>query len=455
MTRAAPVAVLGLGKLGAPLAAVLAQRGHAVIGVDVDAARVQQVREGRAPVNEPGLTDRLRQAGQHLTATTDTAAAVAASDITFIVVPTPSEPDGRFSLRYVLPAVRQIGQALRGRDREHLVVLTSTVMPGDTAGQVQPALEQAAGRACGATLGLCYNPEFIALGNVLAGLTRPDLVLIGESDARAGGALAALQRGVCENAPSIVRTSFINAELIKLAVNTYVTTKIAYANWLAQVCEGLPGADVDVVTAAIGRDSRIGPKYLTGGLGYGGPCFPRDNVAVAALSRSLGVEPALPEATDRANRGHVPRLVDLIVRVLPPGGRVGILGLAYKPDTDVVEEAQGLEIARQLLAQGVPLVAYDPLAAANAQRVLGGGVETAPSAAACAGACDVLVIATPCKEFAALRPTDLRRGSPRPTVIDCWRLLPRAPFEEAATYLALGRDMTESAVGSTAVEQAT
>src|SRR5690242_11523132 len=148
-----------------------------------------------------------------------------------------------------------------------------------------------------------------------------------------------LYRGVCESNPRIQRMSYVNAELTKISVNTFVTTKISYANMLAQVCETLPGADVDVVTAALGCDSRIGPKYLKGALGYGGPCFPRDNVAFSAMARANGVPALLAEATDATNRGQVPRLAAWIRERLPEGGTVGILGLSYKPDTDVVEES--------------------------------------------------------------------------------------------------------------------
>src|SRR5205823_507099 len=172
------------------------------------------------------------------------------------------------------------------------------------------------------------------LGSVVRDMLKPDMILIGEFDQRCGDILEELYAGMCESEPHIQRMNFVNAELTKLSVNTFVTTKISYANMLAQVCETLPGADVDVVTSAIGCDSRIGNKYLKGALGYGGPCFPRDNVAFSALARANGVPALLAEATDQMNRRQVPRLAELILSRLPEGGTVGILGLAYKPDTD-------------------------------------------------------------------------------------------------------------------------
>src|SRR4029079_1144357 len=282
------LSILGLGKLGAPMAAVMVHKGHTVVGVDLNPSYVAAIQEGRPPVNEPGLAAMIEGHRGRLSATRDTPAAVLATDATFIMVPTPSEPDGGFSMKYVLSAAEQIGAALRSKPDCHLVVLSSTVMPGCTGGELLPALEAHSGKKCGRDFGLCYNPEFIALGSVIRDMLNPDMILIGESDPRSGELLEELYKGVCDSNPRIQRMNYVNAELTNLSVNTFVTTKISYANMLAQVCERLPGADADVVTSAIGCDSRIGSKYLKGALGYGGPCFPRDNVAFSALARETG-----------------------------------------------------------------------------------------------------------------------------------------------------------------------
>src|SRR5579872_1702809 len=235
-------------------------------------------------------------------------------------------------------------------------------MPGSTGGTLLPALEAHSGKKCGLDFGLCYNPEFIALGSVIRDMLHPDMILIGESDPRSGALLEELYNGVCESNPRIQRMNYVNAELTKLSVNTYVTTKISYANMLAEICETLPGADVDVVTTAIGCDSRIGQKYLKGGLGYGGPCFPRDNVAFSALARANGAPALLAEATDALNKRQVPRLAALVMAHLPEGGTAGVLGLSYKPNTEVVEESQGLALAKYLAEHDVAVAVYDPAA---------------------------------------------------------------------------------------------
>jgi UDPglucose 6-dehydrogenase len=428
------VSVIGLGKLGSSLAAVIAHKGHTVVGVDVNPEFVRQVNAGRAPVEETGLQSMIEGCRGRLSATLDTRQAVAETELTHVIVPTPSGPDGRFSLKHVLEAMALVGSALRDKASFHVVSLTSTVMPGHTESRIKPVLEEASGKRCGVDFGLCYNPEFIALGSVIHGLLHPDFLLIGESDARSGDILEAFYGSICPGVKA-ARMSFVNAELTKLSVNTFVTTKISYANMLAQVCESLPGADVDVVTAALGLDTRIGRKYLRGALGYGGPCFPRDNIAFAALAREVGSPATLAEATDSLNRAQVARLERLVRSLLPPGATVGILGLSYKPATAVVEESQSLELARRLIEDGTRVAVYDPAAMTAARGILGDRVVYSASRDECARAADVLVVATPWDEFGALDPSVLRPGA---AVLDCWRILPRQRFAARGKYVVLG-----------------
>lgn len=432
------ISIIGLGKLGSPMQAVMAHKGHTVVGIDTNPRVVDALNNATAPVDEPGLQEMISANRARISATHDYDKALMSTDVTMIIVPTPSGPDGRFSMSYVLSAAERIGEVLRKKSKWHLVVLSSTVMPGSTGGTLLPALEEFTGKKCGPGFGLCYNPEFIALGSVIHDMLNPDMILIGESDERSGGILDEFYRGVCESNPRINRMNYVNAELTKLSVNTFVTTRISYANMLAQVCETLPGADVDVVTSAIGCDTRIGQKYLKGGMGYGGPCFPRDNVAFSALARSNGAPALLAEATDALNRHQVPRLGKLMLDRLPEGGTAGVLGLSYKPDTGVIEESQGVALAKHLLQAGARVVVYDPAAMDNARQQLVGRVTFASGAAECARQSDVLAITTPWPEFKNLQPSDFKRDSGVPVVLDCWRLLPRKKFEGLVDHLLLG-----------------
>jgi UDPglucose 6-dehydrogenase len=427
--------VVGLGKLGSPLAAMLAARGHQVFGVDSNPTVSTMLRQGRAPVPEPGLQELIEQAGQNLRVVDEIGEAVALSEVTYVIVPTPSADDGEFSLDLLASAVSAVGSAIATKKDPHVLTVTSTVMPGHCDGPIRETLEAAARRRLGADLGLVYNPEFVALGSVAADMGAPDLVLIGESDAWAGDLVESVARSICTNEPHVARMSLVNAEVTKLAVNTFVTTRISYANMLAEICECLPGADASVVTEALGYDSRIGSKYLRPATAYGGPCFPRDNVALSALARRLGVRAELAEATHRVNQHQVERLAAMVEQHVSPGeGVVAVLGLSYKPGTPVVEESVGLLLARRLARAGHKVVAYDPMAGTAARAALGAGVEMTDSLSGSISDAAVAVLATPWPEFA-----DLSSGAQGMRVIDCWRHVNPASAPPGGQLLYTGR----------------
>jgi UDPglucose 6-dehydrogenase len=432
------VSVIGLGKLGAPMAAAIAGRGLHVIGVDMDASKVEALNQSRPPVFEPGLAQLIHTSCGRLTATQNIEEAVRDSDATFIVVATPSEPGGGFSLKHVLPVCETIGRAVRSKPGFHLVVMTSTVMPGSTGGPVRFALERASGKQLGTGFGLCYNPEFIALGSVIRDFLNPDFLLIGESDPRTGALLESFYRQVCENKPAVARMNFVNAEVTKIAVNTYITTKISFANMMARICEQLPGADVDVVTSALGLDRRIGGKYLKGAISYGGPCFPRDNLALAALADQLGAPAEMARITHKFNQSQISWLADLAQRFAAPGESVGILGLTYKTNTDVVEQAAGLLLAQELTNRGVSVAVSDPAGLESASRTLGDRVRYCGDPKECVAASQVVVVAALWPEFERI-PTHewANRGAAR-TVIDCWRGLPHLGNADGVRYICLG-----------------
>ncbi len=417
MSQKQKISVIGLGKLGAPLLACFASRGYQVIGVDLDPRPVSLINQARSPAFEPGVPTLLRKNKERIRATRDYKEAILDSDFTFIIVPTPSQANGQFSNRYVKVAGREISKALREKMGFHLVALVSTVSPGSTEGELLPVLEKYSGKKAGRDFGLCYNPTFIALGNAIRTILYPDFILIGECDKKSGNMLEEFYQNLCPDHPPIKRMAMINAEITKIALNTYVTTKISYANMLAELCERVPGGNVDAVTDALGCDQRIGSKYLKGALGYGGPCFPRDNRALLSYGRNLGIPLPLAEATDKINQRQTSRLIKKIISLLPKRGRVGILGLSYKPDTNVVEESQGILLIKVLLRRGISVIAYDPRALENARKVLGDKITLASSGEECARQADLIVLITPWPEFRRIKKADLRNKK----VIDCWR----------------------------------
>ena len=300
---------------------------------------------------------------------------------------------------------------------------------------------------CGKGFGVCYSPEFIALGNVLNNLANPDFMLIGESDSKSGACLQKFHEKILPASVQKCRMTLENAELAKIAVNTFVTTKISYANMLAHICENVPGMDVSVITAAIGLDARIGRRYLGTGLGYGGPCFPRDNKALAVFAEKVGAHAHIARATDKINVLQAERLVRRIRSLcssLKRNGKkkVAILGLSYKQDTDVVEESQGMQIASRMAndRKMYSLVSvFDRTETLrSAQIELGNAVHYASSMAEAVSGADIVVIAVSDKRF--IPPlSSLKNGGLGIILADPWRLINESLLPSGLTYCTVGK----------------
>lgn len=410
--------VIGLGKLGASMAAAIASRGFTVTGVDIDPRSVEKLARGEAPVSETDLAAFIVANRDRLRATMDVAEAVAQSDVTFVVVPTPSDARGAFSTQFAEAAFESVGKALGAKKGYHVVVLTSTVLPGATRERLIPILERASRKECGRDFGACYSPEFIALGSVIRDFLNPDFNLIGEFDAKSGDVLSEAYRGIMTNAAPAHRMSIENAELTKITLNAYVTMKMSFANLVAELCEQIPSGNVDVVTNALGADKRIGRKYLTGATGYGGPCFPRDNLALAFFAESVGVRADLPRTVDDFNRTMPRRLMDRLGPILRGAKRVAVLGLAYKPNSHVTDESPGIALCQELHRQGFDVKAFDPLAGAAARTKLGSAASVVDDVETCVRGADVVLVATNDQTF-----RNLRSRFTNPVWVDFWRIL--------------------------------
>ncbi len=353
------VSVFGLGKLGACIAATFAARGFNVTGIDIDAEKVNRVNAGQPPVEEPLLAETIAAGRGNLRATLDVREAVG-TDVSFFIPPSPSLPDGSFSNEYLLKAMQPLAKAVREAGKKgHLFVSSSTTTPNACDSVLIPMLEKETGWKCGPDFGFCYNPEFIALGNVINGLLDPDMVLIGESQPEYGAALEAAYKKYNRNQPHVARMSIISAELTKISLNSYITMKISFTNQLRMIAEQFPKADIHVMLDALGSDSRIGKKYLRAGLSYGGPCFPRDNRLVAYTARQVGLSAPLAEATDRVNELAKESLLERVEKHAAKGETIVILGLSYKPDTYITEESAGLYLAQHLKRRGHKVLVHD------------------------------------------------------------------------------------------------
>jgi UDPglucose 6-dehydrogenase len=433
------LSVVGLGKLGACTAACFASRGFDVIGVDINKSSVDAVNNGKAPVYEPKLQELIDLSKDRLRATHDYGEAIKESDITFLIVPTPSGQDGHFSHRYLLDVLKHLSIALKKSNKEyHLFVIASTVSPGTTEEGLIPYIESVSGRKLNKDFGVCYNPEFIALGSVITDFLNPDVVLIGESNKFAGDRLEGIYKVVCEQKPYIARMSIISAEITKISLNSYITMKISFANTLANICESIPGADVDTITRALGADNRISPSCLKGGLSFGGPCFPVDNKAFAVFAQKYGVDALLAKTTETVNQLQFERLVELAMLHVPAdNNRVSVIGLAYKPNTPVIEGSPAIKLIESLLKKDIKIVAYDPLAMDNARAYFGSNVFYASSVKDCFSHSSISIITTQADEFKLINNSYIT-NTPT-TIIDCWRMLDPSKFDERVKYVMMGR----------------
>lgn len=430
------ISVVGLGKLGEPFAVCLAYRGFDVLGVDLDKAKIQNLNDGTVNTTEPNLQEYLNNCIDSFEATTYITRAIDETDVTFLLVSTPSNDDGSFSTRYLSAALDELGEWMATRSKTyHLFVIGSTVSPGTCENELIPALERHVDRD---RFGLVYVPEFVALGDCVNGFLNPDMVVIGRSGARSGLTAQRIYRQLCGFDIPVSKMSLTEAEILKVSLNFFLTLKISYANTLATICERFPGADVDVISNALGHDRRIAPKFLHGGLAFGGFCFPRD---VAAFDRLLQVDEPLPHvltwAVRSLNLRHNNQLFQKVLNLNPD--RVSVLGLSFKPGTPEIEASPSVYLVERLSNDGYNVSVFDPLAMDNAQQnwqdIPEGCINYESTATEAAGAAPLVVIATAWDGWRELQDTDFQEGA---TVIDCWRIMRHLEHSERVTWLPLG-----------------
>lgn len=432
------VSVVGLGKLGLGLAFCFADAGIETLGVDVDESLVNAINSDRTPVIEPLYDEYLAKARERFRVTTSHRDAIEQTDVTFILVATPSIGDGRFSNRYVKSALKSLAEAFgKSKKQRHLFVISSTVVPGSTEKTFIPIIEQYSGRKLGVDFDVCFDPDFVALGTVIKDFQHPDLVIIGETSSEAGELVANLHRTMCKNDPPIHRMSLISAEVAKVSLNAYITMKISFANTVANLCEQIPGADVDAITTSIGEDKRISPHYLRGGLAFGGTCFPRDTRAFMTISRQYGIDPVLIAAVEEVNVRQNSHLAQLVARQLTEEKKVSVLGLAFKDKTPVVEASPAVTLIQDLVIDDVDVTVFDPLAMESVKTIFDDEITYAGSIEECIRSSPVCVLTLMSCDYKEA--IEAFKPEAPLLVIDCWRQIDTRQVDKSVTVVALGR----------------
>jgi len=397
------VSVIGSGYVGLVTGMGFAKLGNEVIFVDVDEGKISMINNAEPPIYEEGLEELMREFKGKYRATRDYREAILNSKVTFICVGTPSRDDGSIDLTYVKQAAEEIGKVLKEKTSYHVVVVKSTVLPGTTENVVKPILEDESGKKAFKDFGLAMNPEFLREGVALKDFLNPDRIVIGVQDERTREILEKLYQPI--DAPKLF-TDIKTAEMIKYASNAFLATKISFANEIGNICKKL-GIDSWKVFEGVGLDHRISPHFFRTGIGWGGSCFPKDVKALIRKAEEINEDPIILKAVVEVNERQPLKLVELLKKHVPElkGKTVGVLGLAFKPDTDDVRETRAYVVIKKLLDEGAKVLAYDPQAMKNFKRFypdVGERIEYASSAGNVLEKTEVVLIVTEWKEFEEL-----------------------------------------------------
>jgi UDPglucose 6-dehydrogenase len=420
------VAVFGAGYVGLVTGACFADLGHDVVVRDVDEGKIEALRGGGVPIHEPGLDEVLARSAGRLRFTTEVAEAVDGVEVVYVAVGTPPTYSGDADLSAVWTVVDELP-----RVGHRLVLAMKSTVPVGTGRTVRHRLDERGLR----NVGYVSNPEFTAEGTAVRDFMQPDRIVVGAFDERDAETVAALHSGI--DAP-VVRCDVASAEMIKLAANAALVTRISFINEIANVCE-VTGADVKTVAEGIGLDRRIGPSFLRAGIGYGGSCFPKDSLALKQLAASSGYHFQLLNAVIEVNELQKRRVIGKLERILGTlrGKKVALLGLAFKPGTDDMREAPSLVLAGRLLAEGARVAAWDPVADGSLHL---DGVEIASAALEALDGADAAIVVTEWPEIAELDWQEAATRMARPVVVDGRNLLDPVAMRAAGfEYEGIGR----------------
>lgn len=356
MSKKQKISFVGLGKLGLPLATNLAKKGRSVLAIDINSDLIANLKQGHTPWIETGLDNNIKEAAPNIVYS-DNYKGVADTDYTIILVNTPSIiEDGSFSNEYVIEVIKQTcNELVKNNSEGHHFILSSTVMPGSIKKIFIPLIEEITGWTLNDEFSFSYIPDFVAIGSVIKHFHEPDFMLVGSSSSDAGMDAFMLYACMLTNVPPTSYVTLEEAELAKVALNAYITTKISFANFLGLVAEKLDNVNVDNVTSAIGQDKRIGGLYFKAGGPYGGTCFPRDTWAFLELAKQVGLDADQMKANEGINNS----VIDNIVEQIKPSYKVGLVGLGFKPGTSVTTEGVASMLVSKGRLDGIEIYVHD------------------------------------------------------------------------------------------------
>jgi UDPglucose 6-dehydrogenase len=442
------IAVVGTGYVGLVTGACLADFGNRVVCLDSDAGKIERMRALELPFFEPGLPEIVARNvhERRLEFESDIEGALERAQVVFITVGTPPKPDGSADTSAIYAVAKTVARKLDG----YKLIVQKSTAPVGTARKLYGFIRRHARR--GAEFDVASNPEFLREGSAIETFMRPDRVVIGAESAKAAKILKKIHDPLFLIETPMVVTNLETAELIKYAANSFLATKISFINEIANLCEAI-GADVKTVAKGIGMDRRIGSKFLHAGPGYGGSCFPKDTLALAAIAREVGLRTGIVEATVTANENQMSRMVGKIAKAVGGGRgkRVAVLGLAFKPNTDDLRAAPALTIIAGLKRRGIQVSAFDPVAMSKADglRELK-GVRLAKDPYEAARGADAIAIVTEWNEFRDMNLRRLKRLMRKPVLCDLRNIYDPDEVEAAGMkHVGVGRGAPRAARSGT------
>ena len=430
------IAVIGLGFVGLSLTSVLASRGNNVIGIDVDVEKCRKIRNGITPFFEPGLEKMLRIGLKKKLTISDDFSLVKDSDMIFVAVGTPQKSNGAIELSMIKKAVTSIGRILAKSKKDKIVLIKSTVTPGTMQNVILPILEKRSGKKAGKEFGLISNPEFLQESTAIRDTKFPHVIVLGGYQTKFMKKAKSFFSKLHPNVPIII-TNHQTAEMIKYANNSFLATKISFINQLSNICQNIPGANIDDIAKTIGLDPRIGVLFLNAGPGYGGSCLPKDMKALIGFANKIGINPTLLNAVEKTNQKQIQNIVSIMENTLGAlaAKRITVLGTAFKPNTDDVRDSIAIELIKKLLKKKAKITVHDPKAIRNTRNIFGGKICYDESITRALNNSHCAIIMTQWKQFGELNNKSIKCMK-RKLIIDCRRILANKKLD--AEYYALG-----------------
>lgn len=432
------IGIIGLGFVGLSFASVLASKGFDVVGVDIDKEKLEIIKTGKSPFYEPHINKTLQKALKKKLILSDKINdTVNNCDLIFVTVGTPMSSDGTIDLEIILKVCKKIGELLLKAQNKPNIIIKSTVIPGTTLNKIKKTLEQKSGKKEGKGFSLITNPEFLREGKAIEDTIKPHLIVIGSNNKKNTEKLSKFYKKIhSENIPMIL-TNNTTAEIIKYANNSFLATKISFINNIANLCQTLPGTNVDEVAKAIGIDPRIGKQFLNAGPGYGGSCLPKDVQALIACQKNLGVESTLLNAVQQTNTLQIEKIIKLLEKTLGniKNKQITILGLSFKEESDDIRESTSIKLIKILLKKQAKINAHDPKAIENTRAIFGDKIRYNEGIKDALNNTDCVIVMTPWKQYSKLHNADFE-GMKKKIIIDTRRIV--NVNDKKIKYIGLG-----------------